>query len=123
MKVSFLISQYSNLTTPKAVSVTSGYSIVRNVGYSVGKLVTLSIGILCPAGYNYGNYLHIATASVAPKAEMTGVALVIYGLKTFATAVKVTTDGRIHLYTTYDIAQVASGNNCDTSFNITYASN
>lgn len=110
------------MKNPQTVSVTSGYSIIRNVGYSVGKLVILSIGILCPAGYNYGNYLHIATASVAPKTEMTGVALVIYGLKTFATAVKVTTDGLIHLYTTYDIAQVASGDNCDTSFNITYVS-
>lgn len=81
----------------------------------------LSVGLLCPAGYNYGNYLHVANTTVLPKKEIVGTALVIYGLGAFPTAVKIATDGKIYIFTTYPIYQAAGGNNCDTSFELVYA--
>lgn len=80
----------------------------------------LNVGLLCPAGYNYGNYLHVANTTVLPKKETTGTALAIYGLGAFPTAVKIATDGKIYIFTTYAINQAAGANNCDTSFELVY---
>ena len=119
--VSLLNTQISNLS-PKEVSSTSGYTINQNVCYTLGKLVNLSVGVLAPAGYNAGNYLNIAQAPVAPKKETIGTALVLYGTYTFATAVKITTNGKIHILTLSQVFQIAGNNNCDISFDICYVS-
>lgn len=116
-----LISQYSNIANPVEFSVTGGYTINRNICFKIGKIAILSVGLLCPAGYNYGNYLYIANTPISPKKEVVAPAVVIYGLGVFPTVVKVATDGRIYLFTTYDINQAAGGNNCDTSFELVYA--
>ena len=108
--------------SPKEVSSTSGYTINQNVCYTLGKLVNLSVGVLAPAGYNAGNYLNIAQAPVAPKKETIGTALVLYGTYTFATAVKITTNGKIHILTLSQVFQIAGNNNCDISFDICYVS-
>ena len=81
----------------------------------------LSIGLVCPAGYNYGNYLHVANTTVLPKKEIVAPATVIYGLGVFPTVATVATDGKIYIFTTYPIYQAAGGNNCDTSFELVYA--
>ena len=117
----FLSSQNSNLANPVEFTVTSGYTVNRNICFRVGKIAMLSVGLLCPAGYNYGNYLHVANTTVLPKKEIVGTALVIYGLGAFPTAVKIATDGKIYIFTTSPIYQAAGGNNCDTSFELVYA--
>lgn len=81
----------------------------------------LSIGLVCPAGYNYGNYFHVANTTVLPKKEIVAPATVIYGLGVFPTVATVATDGKIYIFTTYPIYQAAGGNNCDTSFELVYA--
>ena len=81
----------------------------------------LSLGLLCPAGYNYGNYLYVANTPVLPKEETVVQATVIYGLGVFPTVAKVMPGGKIYLFTTYAINQAAGGNNCDTSFELVYA--
>ena len=114
-------TQISNIANPVEFSVTSGYTVNRNICFRVGKIAMLSIGLLCPAGYNYGNYLHVANTTVLPKKETVVPATVIYGLGAFPTVAKVATDGKIYIFTTYDINQAAGGNNCDTSFELVYA--
>lgn len=81
----------------------------------------LSVGLSCPAGYNYGHYLHIANTPVLPKKEIVAPATVIYGLGVFPTVAAVSTDGKISLFTTYDIYQAAGSNNCDTTIELVYA--
>ena len=119
--INSLSSQISNIATPVEFSVTGGYTINRNICFKIGKIAILSVGLLCPAGYNYGNYLYIANTPISPKKEVVAPAVVIYGLGVFPTVVKVATDGRIYLFTTYDINQAAGGNSCDTSFELVYA--
>ena len=116
-----IVSQISNFANPVEFTVTSGYTVNRNICFRVGKIAMLSVGLLCPAGYNYGNYLHVANTTVLPKKETTGTALALYGLGSFPTAVKIATDGKIYIFTTYAINQAAGGNNCDTSFELVYA--
>ena len=116
-----ITTQISKFANPVEFSVTSGYTINRNICYRVGKIAILSVGLLCPAGYNYGNYLYIANTPILPKKEVVAPAVVIYGLGVFPTVAKVATDGRIYLFTTYDINQASGGNNCDTSFELVYA--
>ena len=115
-----ITTQISNFANPVEFTVTSGYTVNRNICFRVGKIAMLSVGLLCPAGYNYGNYLHVANTTVLPKKEITGTALAIYGLGAFSTAVKIATDGKIYIFTTYPIYQAAGGNNCDTSFELVY---
>lgn len=118
-----LSSQNSNLTTPQTVTITSGYAINRNNSYSIGKLVTLNVGLAAPAGYNAGNYLEIASSPKPAKTETAGVAIVLYGTKSFATVAKITSLGKIFIFTTSDIFQTAGNNNCDITFSLCYVSN
>ena len=114
-------SQISNIANPVEFTVTSGYTVNRNICFRVGKIAMLSIGLVCPAGYNYGNYFHVANTPVLPKKEIVAPATVIYGLGVFPTVATVATDGKIYIFTTYPIYQAAGGNNCDTSFELVYA--
>ena len=118
-----LSSQISNLTTPQTVTITSGYAINRNNSYSIGKLVTLNVGLAAPAGYNAGNYLEIAYSPKPAKTETAGVAIVIYGTKSFVTVAKITSLGKIFIFTTSDIFQTAGNNNCDITVSLCYVSN
>lgn len=118
-----IVSQISNLTTPQTVTITSGYAINRNNSYSIGKLVTLNVGLAAPAGYNAGNYLEIASSPKPAKTETVGVAIVLYGTKSFATVAKITSLGKIFIFTTSDIFQTAGNNNCDITVSLCYVSN
>lgn len=118
-----IVSQISNLTTPQTVTITSGYAINRNNSYSIGKLVTLNVGLAAPAGYNAGNYLEIASSPKPAKTETAGVAIVLYGTKSFATVAKITSLGKIFIFTTSDIFQTAGNNNCDITVSLCYVSN
>lgn len=116
------ISNLVSLTTPQVVNITSGYVINRNNCYSIGKLVILNVGLHAPAGYNAGNYLEIAYSPKPAKTETAGAAIVIYGAREFAAVAKVTTAGKILLFTSSDIFQVAGTNNCDVTVSICYVS-
>ena len=122
-KTSDITTQISNLTTPQTVTITSGYAINRNNSYSIGKLVTLNVGLAAPAGYNAGNYLEIASSPKPAKTETVGVAIVLYGTKSFATVAKITSLGKIFIFTTSDIFQTAGNNNCDITVSLCYVSN
>ncbi|MBR4794279.1 MAG: hypothetical protein IK038_14395 [Bacteroidaceae bacterium] len=116
------ISNLANMVSINVVNITSGYIVNRNNAYRIGRLVVLNVGVLAPAGYNAGNYLHVATSPIRARTETAGTAIVVYGAREFAAVAKVTTAGEIHLFTSSDVFQVAGTNNCDVTVSICYIS-
>lgn len=102
--------------------MTGGYTFHKNLVYQIGRLVNISCNVMAPAGVNYGTYLSIGYAPVAPIEEVLGTALIIYGQHTYATTVKIATDTTIYILAHYDVSQAAGGNLCDVSFDICYIS-